>query len=81
MVTVGERSIIEYVEYPFGKGDLTDDGIQHSAEVATTDADTDVAVESVEINPSIKGRIIELELGLTASFKAVSSATADLKYT
>jgi hypothetical protein len=73
-------AVIEHTEYPFAKGDLTADGIQWSAEVDTTTSDTDVEVECVTIKPPALGEIIEIEFGLTAAFRAVSSATADLTY-
>ena len=73
-------AVIEHTEYPFARGDLTLDGIQWSAEVDTTTADTDVEVECVTISPPPLGAMIELEFGLTAAFRAVSSATADLIY-
>jgi hypothetical protein len=73
-------AVIEHTEYPFAKGDLTADGIQWSAEVDTTTADTDVEVESVTIKPPALGEMIEVEFGLTAAFRAVSSSTADLIY-
>jgi len=73
-------AVIEHTEYPFAKGDLTADGIQWSAEVDTTTADTDVEVESVTIKPPALGEMIEVEFGLTAAFRAVSSSTADLTY-
>jgi len=73
-------AVIEHTEYPFAKGDLTADGIQWSAEVDTTTPDTDVEVECVTIKPPALGEIIEVEFGLTAAFRAVSSATADLIY-
>ena len=73
-------AVIEHTEYPFAKGSLTADGIQWSAEVDTTTADTDVEVESVTIKPPSLGEIIEIEFGLTAALRAVSSATADLTY-
>ncbi|HUV76188.1 MAG TPA: hypothetical protein VMW00_06050 [Dehalococcoidales bacterium] len=73
-------AVIEHTEYPFARGDLTSDGIQWSAEVDTTTADTDVEVECVTISPPPLGAMIELEFGLTAAFRAVSSATADLIY-
>ena len=73
-------AVIEHTEYPFAKGDLTSDGIQWSAEVDTTTADTDVEVESVTIKPPALGGMIEVEFGLTAAFRAVSSSTADLIY-
>lgn len=71
---------IEHSGYPFAKGNLTSDGIQWSAEVDTTTANTDVEVESVTIRPPALGDMIEVEFGLTAAFRAVSSATADLTY-
>ncbi len=72
--------VIEHTEYPLAKGDLTLDGIQWSAETDTTTADVDVEVESVTIKPPALGAMIEVEFGLTAAFRAVSSATADLTY-
>ncbi len=73
-------AVIEHIEYPFAKGDLTSNGIQWSSEVDTTTADTDVEVERVTIRPPALGELIEVEFGLTAAFRAVSSATADLTY-
>ena len=73
-------AVIEHTEYPFAKGDLTSDGIQWSAEKDTTTAGVDVEVESVAIRPPALGAMIEVEFGLTAAFRAVSSATADLTY-
>lgn len=75
-----ELAVIEHTEYPFTKGDLTSNGIQWSAEKDTTTADVDVEVESVTIKPPALGEMIEVEFGLTAAFRAVSSATADLIY-
>ena len=73
-------AVVEHVEYPFAKGDLTSDGIQWSDEKDTTTADVDVEVDSVTIKPPALGEVIEVEFGLTAAFRAVSSATADLTY-
>jgi len=73
-------AVVEHTEYPFAKGDLTSDGIQWSAEKDTTTADVDVEVESISIKPPALGEMIEVEFGLTAAFRAVSSATADLTY-
>jgi hypothetical protein len=73
-------AVIEHTEYPFAKGNLTSDGIQWSAEVDTTTADTDVEIESVTIRPPALGEMIEVEFGLTAAFRAVSSSMADLIY-
>ena len=73
-------AVIEHTEYPFAKGNLTSDGIQWSAEKDTTTAGVDVEVESVTIKPPALGAMIEVEFGLTAAFRAVSSSTADLTY-
>ncbi len=75
-----ELAVIEHAEYPFAKGNLTSDGVQWSAEKDTTTADVDVEVESVTIKPPALGNLIEIEFGLTAAFRAVSSATADITY-
>ncbi len=74
------QAVVEHTEYPFAKGDLTSDGIQWSAEVDTTTPDTDVEVECVTIRPPALGEVLEVEFGLTAAFRAVASATADLSY-
>ena len=73
-------AVIEHVEYPFARGSLTSDGIQWSTEADTTTADVDVEVESVTIKPPALGGLIEVEFGLTAAFRAVSSGTADVIY-
>ena len=73
-------TVVEHTEYPFARGDLTSDGIQWSAEKDTATVDTDVVVESVTIKPPALGEVLEVEFGLTAAFRAVSSATADLIY-
>jgi len=73
-------AVIEHTEHPFAEGDLTSDGTQWSAEKDTTTANVDVEVESVAIKPPALGAMIEVEFGLTAAFRAVSSATADLTY-
>ncbi len=73
-------TVVEHTEHPFARGDLTSDGIQWSAEKDTVTADTDVVVESVTIRPPALGEVLEIEFGLTAAFRAVSSSTADLIY-
>jgi len=73
-------AVIEHTEYPFAKGNLTSDGVQWSAEVDTTTPDADVEVECVTIRPPALGELMEIEFGLTAALRAVSSATADLIY-
>lgn len=73
-------AVIEHTEYPFAKGVLTSDGIQWSTERDTTTPGVDVEVESVTIKPPALGRLMEVEFGLTAALRAVSSATADVTY-
>ena len=73
-------AVIEHTEYPFAKGNLTSDGIQWSEETDTTTTGVDVEVESVTIKPPALGALFEVEFGLTAAFRAVSSSTADLTY-
>jgi hypothetical protein len=73
-------TVMEHTEYPFARGSLTSDGIQWSAETDTTTADTDVEVASATIKPPALGEIQEVEFGLVAAFRAVSSGTADLTY-
>ncbi len=74
------NTVMEHVEYPFAKSNLTSDGIQWCAEKDTTTANVDVEVECVTIKPPALGEMIEVEFGLTAAFRAVSSATADIIY-
>jgi hypothetical protein len=61
-------------------GDLTNDGEQWSEEIDTTTADTDVEVLKYEINHGNAGSILMMHHDLIASFKAVSSGTADVKW-
>ena len=72
--------IVEYVEHPFGKGNLATDGVQYSAEVGVATATTDLTVESITIEPLAPGDVKEYEFGLTAAFKATTSTTADIIY-
>jgi hypothetical protein len=62
-------AVIEHVEHPFAKGNLTSDGIQWSAE-KTTSTDDYETVEEVTVNPPALGGIIELELSLTCAIKS-----------
>jgi len=73
-------AVMEHTEYPFAKGNLTADGIQWCAEKDTAAANTDVEVECILVKPPALGAVIEVEFGLTAAFRAVSSATADIVY-
>ena len=64
--------------HPFGKGDLTEDGIQWSDEVATND-ETFTEVEAATIDFDIGAKIVEIELGLTLALKS-SSTTKFAKF-
>ena len=62
-------AVIEHIENPFAKGDLSSDGVQWSAEKTTT-TDGYESVEEVTINPPALGAIIEFEFGLTCAVKS-----------
>ena len=70
-------AVIEHVEHPLAKGNLSADGVQWSAE-HTTAADGYEEVESVAINPPALGGIIELEFGLTCAVKSSGAAESVL---
>ena len=65
-------AVIEHIEHPFAKGDLTSDGVQWSAE-KTTSTDNYETVEQVAVNPPALGAVIELEFGLTCAVKSSST--------
>ena len=67
-----------HVEFPFAKGDLTVNGVQHSAQVTTADA-AYTEVESATIEPPIDGTIIEVQFSLTGRFQS-SGAAKDVKF-
>lgn len=71
------QAVIEHVEHPFARGDLTPDGIQWSAEHTTT-TDNYEEVESVTVTPPALGDVIEYEFGLTGAVKSSSTAEAVL---
>ena len=62
-------AVIEHIEHPFAKSNLTSDGVQWSAE-KTTATDEYETVEEVTINPPVLGAVIEFELGLTCAVKS-----------
>ena len=72
------EAIIEHVEHPFAKGNLTSDGVQWSVE-KTTATDDYETVEEVSVNPPQLGAIIEFEFGLTCAVKS-SSSTESVKF-
>lgn len=65
-------TVIEDIEHPFAKGNLTADGVQWSAEKTTT-TDTWETVEEVTVNPPALGAVIEFEFGLTCAVKSSGS--------
>ena len=74
-------SSVVHIEHPFAKGSLTSNGVQWTATTDTTTAATDVTIDAAKtIEPPAAGSIVEVEFGLTAGFRAVSTATADIIY-
>ena len=69
--------IVEHIEHPFAKGNLTSDGIQWSAE-KTTSTDGYETVEEVTVSPPALGTVIEFEFGLTCAVKSSSTAESAL---
>jgi len=62
-------AVIEHIEHPFAKSNLTSDGVQWSAE-KTTATDEYETVEEVTITPPVLGAVIEFEFGLTGAVKS-----------
>ena len=73
-----EFTVMEHVEHPFARGNLTSDGVQWSAE-KTTSTDDYETVEEVTVSPPALGAIIEFELGLTCAVKS-SGATESVLF-
>ncbi len=71
-------TVIEHIEHPFAKGDLTSDGVQWSA-LKTTSTDDYETVEEVTVNPPALGEVIEFEFGLTCAVQS-SGATEDVLF-
>ncbi|MBI2836138.1 MAG: hypothetical protein HYX85_00390 [Chloroflexi bacterium] len=61
--------VIEYVEHPFSRGNLTSDGVQWSAE-KTTSTDAYETVEEATFKPPALGGVTEFEFGLTCAVKS-----------
>ncbi|MBI4304286.1 MAG: hypothetical protein HY665_08135 [Chloroflexi bacterium] len=70
-------AVIEHIEHPFAKGNLTSDGVQWSAE-KTTSTDDYEAVEEVTANPPALGAVVEFEFGLTCAVKSSGAAESVL---
>ena len=77
MIRVATPTVLDLVAYPVD-GALTANGIQYSTEVTTGVVNTDVEVLKKTVEPPLEGTLLSIEFGLTAEFKAVSTATADL---
>ena len=74
-----ESTIIEHIEHPFARGNLTLDGVQWSAE-KTTATDDYETVEEVTVSPPALGAVIEFEFGLSCAVKS-SGASESVKFT
>ncbi len=70
-------AVIEHIEHPFAKGNLTSDGLQWSAE-KTTSTDDYETVEEVTVSPPVLGKVIEFEFGLTGAVKSSGASEAVL---
>ena len=70
-------AVIEHIEHPFAKGNLTADGVQWSAEKTTTTDDYE-EVECITMRPPTLGEVLELEFGLTCAVKSSGAAEAVL---
>lgn len=73
--------VLMELENPFGLGYITSDGVQYSTEKTTDTASAYRDVEIVTIGKYLPpGRLIRLQVGLTCSLAAASTATADVSY-
>jgi hypothetical protein len=63
------EAILEHIEHPFARGNLTSDGVQWSAE-KTTSTDDYETVEEVIVSPPALGAVLEFEFGLTCAVKS-----------
>ena len=70
-------AVLEHVEHPFARGNLTSDGVQWSTEKTTSTNDYET-VEEVTVRPPALGALIEFEFGLTCAVKSSSTAESVL---
>ena len=70
-------AVIEHIEHPFARGDLTTDGVQWCDEYATS-TDNYEEVESEVITPPALGEVLEFEFGLTCAVKSSGSTESVL---
>jgi len=71
-------AVVEHLEHPFARGNLTSDGVQWSTE-HTTSTDDYEEVESVAIAPPALGDVLEYEFGLNCAVKS-SGATESVLF-
>lgn len=71
-------AVVEHIEHPFARGNLTEDGVQWSAE-HTTSGDDYEEVESICVTPPALGKVLEFEFGLTCQVKS-SGASEDVLF-
>ena len=70
-------AVIEHIEHPFARGNLTPDGVQWSVEHTTTTDDYE-EVESVSITPPALGDVLEYEFGLSGAVKSSGASESVL---
>ena len=71
-------AVIEHIEHPFARGNLTSNGVQRGTE-HTTSTDDYEEVENVTISPPALGSMLEYEFGLTCAVKS-SGATESVLF-
>ena len=68
----------DVVLHPFGKGSLTTDGVQYSAEVTGITNAAYTAIETVNIENGFPHKVEEMEFGLTMAINSNSTTQAVL---
>ena len=78
LMSIENIGLQEVIEHPFGKGDLTSDGVQYSTPATTSTIESVYATVLVAtaMPPRMGGQIYELELGLTAAFRQEGTASS-----
>lgn len=82
LMAISNVGLQEITEHPFGKGDLTSDGIQYSDPVTSGTAESTYATVAVATAspPQIAGQLYELEFGLTAAVRMDATAAATVTW-
>jgi hypothetical protein len=70
-------AVVEHIEHPFARGNLTADGVQWCDE-HTTSTDEYEEVENAIITPPALGEVLEFEFGLTCAVKSSGSSESVL---